>query len=101
MVFSLHFWLSILGEIIIALGMGIGNAAVFKLVPQNIPHAIGGASGWVGGLGAFGGFIIPPILGEIVHLQGKGGYATGFSIFIGMALFAMALAGVLKRAREK
>jgi NNP family nitrate/nitrite transporter-like MFS transporter len=101
MTLSHHFGLSVLGELLIAFGMGIGNAAVFKLVPQNVPHAIGGASGWVGGLGAFGGFIIPPVLGEFVHWQGSSGYATGFSIFIGMAVIAMALARVLKRAREK
>ena len=32
--------------------MGLGNAAVFKMVPKYVPHAVGGASGLVGGLGA-------------------------------------------------
>lgn len=47
-------------EILMALGMGVANAAVFKLVAQEVPEAVGGAAGWVGGLGAFGGFAIPP-----------------------------------------
>ena len=43
--------------------MGLANAAVFKMVPKYVPHAVGGASGLVGGLGALGGFVIPPVLG--------------------------------------
>ncbi|HUH98517.1 MAG TPA: MFS transporter, partial [Anaerolineales bacterium] len=59
---------SIVGEFIMAIGMGTCNAAVFKLMPQYVPQAVGGASGWVGGLGAFGGFVIPPVLGYFVRL---------------------------------
>jgi len=101
MTFSHQFGLSILGELLVAFGMGVGNAAVFKLVPQNIPHAIGGASGWVSGLGALGGFILPPLMGEFVHWQGNPGYANGFSVLVGMAVIAMGLAGILKHWREK
>lgn len=43
------FGLSVTGEVLMALGMGVNNAAVFKLVPQEVPHAVGGAAGWVGG----------------------------------------------------
>lgn len=59
-----QFAVNLAGELVIALGMGIGNAAVFKMVPKYVPHAVGGASGWVGGLGALSGFVIPPILGK-------------------------------------
>ncbi|MGE5256581.1 MAG: MFS transporter, partial [Hyphomicrobiales bacterium] len=50
------------GEMLMALGMGFANAAVFKLVPKYTPRAVGGAAGIIGGLGAFGGFVIPPLL---------------------------------------
>lgn len=76
----------IFAAILLATGMGINNAAVFKLVPQYIPDTIGGAAGWIGGLGAFGGFVIPPLLGEVVNLYGKAGYATGFVLFTIMAV---------------
>ncbi len=56
---SRSFGLSMGAEILMALGMGIGNAAVFRLVPQEVPKTVGGAAGWIGGLGAFGGFAIP------------------------------------------
>ena len=95
---SHSFGLSMFGEIVMALGMGAGNAAVFKLVPQNVPQAVGGAAGWVGGLGAFGGFAIPPIMGGFVRSQGSAGYALGFIVFIGLALISLTMAYTLKRA---
>ncbi len=56
---------ALIGALIVALGMGLQNAVVFKLVPWFVPNAVGGAAGWVGGLGAFGGFVLPPIMGAI------------------------------------
>ena len=63
------------GEMILALGMGFANAAVFKLVPKYSPKAVGGAAGIIGGLGAFGGFAIPPIMGLFVKINGAAGYS--------------------------
>jgi len=97
---SHRFGLSVVAEVLMGVGMGVGNAAVFKLVPQEVPEAVGGAAGWVGGLGAFGGFAIPPVLGAVVRYQGKGGYAVGFAAFVVLAAVALSLAFVLKRARR-
>ena len=91
--------LSVTGVVILAIGMGVSNAAVFKLVPQEVPQAVGGASGWVGGLGAFGGFALPPLLGAIVRSQGEAGYASGFVIFIVLAAVSIGLAALLKQRR--
>lgn len=82
--------LTVAGLILLAIGMGIGNAAVFKLVPHFVPKAVGGAAGWIGGLGAFGGFVIP--LGLVAVLNAAG-YAEGFWIFA--ALFALSLGSLL------
>ena len=98
MYFSHNYPLSILGEVLMALGMGITNAAVFKLVPLYVNQAVGGASGWIGGLGAFGGFVIPPILGAVVRSQGLDGYATGFATFIILAILALGMAYLLRRS---
>jgi MFS transporter, NNP family, nitrate/nitrite transporter len=87
-----QFAVNLLGELVIALGMGIGNAAVFKMVPKYVPHAVGGASGWVGGLGALGGFVIPPILGAFVDALGPVGYARGFFVYAVLGLVATVLA---------
>lgn len=98
MTLSQQFGLSLAGEVIMAVGMGVSNAAVFKLVPQAVPQAVGGVSGWVGGLGAFGGFTIPPILGAIVTWQGPGGYAGGFGIFIALSALSLVLTYLLQHA---
>ncbi len=89
---SHRFGLAVVGAILMAMGMGVANAAVFKLVPQEVKQAVGGAAGWVGGLGAFGGFAIPPLLGAFVRAQGSPGYATGFVIFVGLAVASLGLA---------
>jgi len=98
---SHQFELSVPGEILIAIGMGISNAAVFKIVPQAVPQAIGGAAGWVGGLGAFGGFAIPPVMAMAVHNLGVPGYAIGFVTFVFLSLFSLSMAWILKYAREE
>lgn len=106
MTFSGEFASSLLGEILIGIGMGVGNAAVFKLVPKEIPDAVGGAAGWVGGLGAFGGFVVPPILGNFVAAEGRIGYARGFIVYIGLSVLCLgitwllAVAGGRRRAAQ-
>ena len=93
-----QFAVNLAGELVIALGMGIGNAAVFKMVPKYVPEAVGGASGWVGGLGALGGFVIPPILGAFVDVLGPAGYARGFFVYVVLGVAATVLAIAFVRA---
>jgi len=85
------------GEMLLALGMGFGNSAVFKLVPKYSPAAVGGAAGIVGGLGAFGGFVIPPFMGLFVKISGQSGFAYGFAVFLILAVLALLLLVVLNR----
>jgi MFS transporter, NNP family, nitrate/nitrite transporter len=92
--------LAVPGIVLLAFGMGLCNAAVFKMVPQAVPDAVGGAAGWVGGLGALGGFIIPLVLGMAVRNLGHDGYAIGFIVFIFLGLFSLALVWVLKYLRH-
>jgi NNP family nitrate/nitrite transporter-like MFS transporter len=92
--------LAVPGIILLAFGMGLCNAAVFKMVPQAVPDAVGGAAGWVGGLGALGGFIIPLMLGIAVRNLGHDGYAIGFIVFIFLGLFSLSLVWVLKYLRQ-
>ncbi len=93
--------LALPGEILLAIGMGVCNAAVFKLVPQEVPEAVGGAVGWVGGLGALGGFIIPPVLGFAVTDLGQRGYAIGFIVFVFLAMLGLGVVWVLKYTRDE
>lgn len=60
-------WPSIIPFTVGALGcatlMGLGNGAVFKLVPEHFPRETGTVTGLVGALGGLGGFFPPLLLG--------------------------------------
>lgn len=95
---SHQFALSFAGTIVVAIGMGLQNAIIFKLLPACVPSAVGGASGWVGGIGALGGFILPPLMGLATSLAGGAdGYARGFLLFAALVLVAFPLVIALDR----
>lgn len=52
------------------------------------PAPVGGTAGIVGGLGAFGRFVLPPVMGMFVKFNGPAGYAQGFSVFLVLSLLA-------------
>lgn len=85
------------GAVVMAVGMGIANAAVFKMVPSYLAVGGGGAgAGWVGGLGASGGFVLPPVLGALVARFGpEAGYVWGFGLFALLAVLAIGLTALL------
>lgn len=95
------FVLSIVGEVLVAVGMGVNNAAVFCMLPKYVPKAVGGASGLVGGLGALGGFAVPPLLGQFAEWFGPAGYAWGFAVYIVLALLSIALTWLLMAALRR
>jgi MFS transporter, NNP family, nitrate/nitrite transporter len=57
--------------------LGMGNGAVFQLVPQRFPERIGVVTGVIGAAGGLGGFFLPSILGAVRELTGS--YALGLS----------------------
>lgn len=99
--FSQGIVLSIIFTFIISFALGVNNTAVFKMVPVYIPKAVGGASGWIGGIGAFGGFVIPPLMGAIATRFGQPGYAWGFGIFFFMAFIGLIILGIFTRKAKK
>jgi NNP family nitrate/nitrite transporter-like MFS transporter len=88
---------AVAGQMVLAVGMGFANAAVFKLVPKYSPKAVGGAAGVVGGLGAFGGFVIPPSMGLFVKEFGLQGYGWGYSVFVILAILSLVVFIILHR----
>lgn len=78
--------------------LGMGNGAVFQLVPQRFRNQIGVMTGLVGFGGGIGGFYLASSLGLIK--QATGSTSIGFLIFAGLALIAVAgLTGVKRRWR--
>jgi NNP family nitrate/nitrite transporter-like MFS transporter len=74
-----------IGALGMAAAIGLGNGAVFKMVPQFFPQAVGSVTGLVGAAGGLGGFFPPLVVGAIK--QGTGEFTFGFVL---LALFAAA-----------
>jgi NNP family nitrate/nitrite transporter-like MFS transporter len=71
--------------VLLFLGMGMlgmGNGAVFQLVPQRFGDRIGIVTGLVGAAGGLGGFFLPTILGAAHDLTGS--YTSGLLLFAGV-----------------
>jgi len=78
--------------------LGMGNGAVFQLVPQRFRKEIGVMTGLVGMAGGVGGFYLASSLGVIK--QATGSYQVGILIFAGLAALAvLGLTGVKTRWR--
>ena len=74
---------------IVAMGtLGVGNGAVFQLVPQRFRKEIGVMTGLVGFGGGLGGFYLASSLGIIKKATGS--TSIGFLIFAALALVALA-----------
>ena len=75
--------------LVLAMGMlGMGNGAVFQMLPQRFPKRIGILTGIVGAAGGIGGFLLPSMLGTIKDRTGQ--YGIGFGI-CAAAIFTGAL----------
>jgi NNP family nitrate/nitrite transporter-like MFS transporter len=73
-----------IGALGCAAALGLGNGAVFKLVPQYFPKETGTVTGLVGAFGGLGGFFPPLELGLIKDAVGS--YTMGFVL---LSLFSI------------
>jgi len=71
--------------------LGMGNGAVFQLVPQRFQDRIGVITGLVGAAGGFGGFLLPSLLGTIKDRTGQ----FSWGLYICAAAFLVAAATLL------
>jgi NNP family nitrate/nitrite transporter-like MFS transporter len=67
--------------------LGLGNGAVFKLVPQFFPRSTGTVTGLVGAAGGLGGFFPPLVLGVVKASTGS--FMMGFVLLSGFALLCL------------
>jgi NNP family nitrate/nitrite transporter-like MFS transporter len=70
--------------------LGMGNGAVFQLVPNRFPKEIGVTTGIIGAAGGSGGFILPTVLGSLKELTGS--FSGGFLAFALVGGFGSAAA---------
>jgi MFS transporter, NNP family, nitrate/nitrite transporter len=66
--------------------LGLGNGAVFQIVPRRFASAVGSVTGVVGAFGGVGGFLLPTLLGSTRERTGS--FATGFVVLAGVAAVA-------------
>lgn len=64
--------------------LGMGNGAVFQLVPQRFADRMGVVTGIVGAAGGLGGFFLPSVLGATKDATGS--YAVGLMMCAGAFL---------------
>ncbi|MBD1378951.1 MFS transporter [Metabacillus arenae] len=69
--------------------LGMGNGAVFQLVPQRFQKEIGMVTGIVGAAGGIGGFFLPNILGTLKQFTGT--YTSGFITFSIITIIAFGI----------
>jgi NNP family nitrate/nitrite transporter-like MFS transporter len=74
--------------------LGMGNGAVFQLVPQRFGRDVGLMTGLVGMTGGIGGFYLAASLGYAKQFTGS--YGFGFLVFALMALAAFAGIGSVR-----
>lgn len=79
-----------IGALGMAAAIGLGNGAVFKLVPEYFPNSVGAVTGLVGAAGGLGGFFPPLVLGTI--RQSTGSFTPGFVLLGLFALLCLAVA---------
>jgi NNP family nitrate/nitrite transporter-like MFS transporter len=65
-----------IGALGVAAAIGLGNGAVFKLVPEFFPRSVGSVTGLVGAAGGLGGFFPPLVLGFVKEQTGT--FVPGF-----------------------
>ena len=70
-----------------AVFLGLGTGAVFKLVPEWYPDRVGAVTGVVGAAGGLGGFF-PPLVMALVKSQ-TGSYWLGFALMAAVAAIAL------------
>jgi MFS transporter, NNP family, nitrate/nitrite transporter len=81
--------------IVAMMALGMGNGAVFQLVPQRFRHEIGVMTGLVGMTGGVGGFYLAASLGY--SKQFTGNYKLGLMVFAILAVSALIGLSSIKR----
>jgi NNP family nitrate/nitrite transporter-like MFS transporter len=75
--------------------LGMGNGAVFQLVPQRFPGRVGIMTGIVGAAGGLGGFLLPSLLGTIKERTGT--FGLGFTVLASVAACGLVSLLALRR----
>ncbi len=90
-----NLWIAMAAILTTMLACGLGDGAVFQLVPLRFAREIGVVTGIVGMAGGVGGFYLASSLGLARQLTGS--YQAGFLFYAALALVAFAALSLVKR----
>jgi MFS transporter, NNP family, nitrate/nitrite transporter len=88
---------------ILAIGMGVGKASVYKYIPEYFPKDVGAVGGLVGTLGALGGFFLPLGFGYLQEwtTQPRSCFWVMFALIAwSFAWLHLVVVGIKRRARD-
>jgi NNP family nitrate/nitrite transporter-like MFS transporter len=81
----------------VAIALGLGTGAVFKLVPNWFPDNVGAVTGVVGAAGGLGGFFPPLVMALVKSITGS--YTLGFVLLAAVAAICLLVLMRLDRPR--
>ena len=79
--------------------LGLGNGAVFQIVPQRFVRDLGAVTGLIGAIGGVGGFFLPTLLGSVRGATGS--FAFGFVVLATIAGLAAVSLRLLVSSRGR
>jgi MFS transporter, NNP family, nitrate/nitrite transporter len=81
------------------IAFGLGNGAVFQLVPLRFKDEIGTMTGLVGAAGGIGGFLLPSLLGSMKDMTGS--FTTGFLLLAIISAGGLWAGHLMKRGLQQ
>ena len=81
-----NLWIFVMLLLMFGVVIGIGTAAVYKIIPEEFPDSVGVVGGLVGFLGGIGGFVMALVFG--LALEWTGLWSSCWFVFLLMALAA-------------
>src|SRR5262249_44795074 len=86
--FQANVWIFTFLSFVVGAAMGIGKAAVYRLIPDYFPKDVGVVGGIGGVIGGLGGFVCPVIFGYL--LQWTGIWTTCWMFFFVLSIVCFA-----------
>lgn len=93
--FLLPFFIQMVALFLVMAALGMGNGAVFQLVPQRFGKEVGVMTGIVGAAGGVGGFFLPSVIGTLKGTTGT--FASGYLLIAGVATVALVMMWMIGR----
>ena len=87
-----------IGCLTMAVALGLGTGAVFKLVAYWFPKDVGAVTGVVGAAGGLGGFFPPLVMALVKSITGA--YTIGFVLLAGVAVACLVVLTTISRPAQ-